>query len=85
MRIGDIIVISANSLTERKFRFALNLIGILIGVAAVTGLISLTQGMNATISGELGAFGGNTITVLPGSSGLTGHMAQGIITRFLSH
>ncbi|MBT3285512.1 ABC transporter permease [Candidatus Bathyarchaeota archaeon] len=69
MRIGDIILISANSLTERKFRFALNLIGILIGVAAVTGLISLTQGMNASISGELGAFGGNTITVLPGSFG----------------
>ena len=72
MRIEDIAIISANSLTERKFRFALNLIGILIGVAAVTGLISLTQGMNATISGELGAFGGNTITVLPGGFGPNG-------------
>lgn len=81
MRIGDIIIISANSLTERKFRFALNLIGILIGVAAVTGLISLTQGMNATISGELGAFGGNTITVIPGSFGPNGPHGPGQSNR----
>jgi putative ABC transport system permease protein len=69
LKISDIAFISANSLSERKFRFALNLIGILIGVAAVTGLISLTQGMNASISGELGALGGNTITVIPGLMG----------------
>ena len=69
MKLNDIAIISANSLTERKFRFALNLIGILIGCAAVTGLISLTQGMNAEISGELGALGGNTITVIPGRMG----------------
>jgi ABC-type antimicrobial peptide transport system permease subunit len=69
MKFSDIAGISANSLTERKFRFALNLIGILIGCAAVTGLISLTQGMNAEISGELGALGGNTITVIPGKMG----------------
>lgn len=77
MKIDDIVVISANSLSERKFRFALNLIGILIGVAAVTGLISLTQGMNAEISGELGALGGNTITVLPGSFGPNGPHGPG--------
>lgn len=69
MKLNDIAVISANSLTERKFRFALNLIGILIGCAAVTGLISLTQGMNAEITGDLGALGGNTITVIPGNMG----------------
>ena len=60
---------SANSLSDRKFRFTLNLIGILIGCAAVTGLISLTQGMNSEISGQLGALGGNTITVIAGNMG----------------
>lgn len=71
MKVNDIAVISANSLTERKFRFMLNLIGVLIGCAAVTGLISLTQGMNADISGDLGALGGNTITVIPGEMGFS--------------
>jgi putative ABC transport system permease protein len=33
--------------------------------------------MNAEISGELGAFGGNTITVLPGSFGPNGPHGQG--------
>lgn len=79
MKINDIAFISANSLSERKFRFALNLIGILIGCAAVTGLISLTQGMNAEISGELGALGGNTITIIPGSMGPGQHMEQQIV------
>jgi len=31
---------SLESLKERKFRFVLNLLGIMIGCAAVTGLIS---------------------------------------------
>ena len=79
MKLNDIAFISANSLSERKFRFALNLIGILIGCAAVTGLISLTQGMNAEISGELGALGGNTITIIPGRMGPGQHMGQQIV------
>ncbi len=78
MKISDIAFISANSLGERKFRFALNLIGILIGCAAITGLISLTQGMNADISGELGALGGNTITVIPGRMGPGQGMSNGV-------
>ena len=69
MKIDDIALMSANSLSDRKFRFALNIIGILIGCAAVTGLISLTQGMNSEISGQLGALGGNTITVIAGNMG----------------
>jgi putative ABC transport system permease protein len=78
LKISDIAFISANSLGERKFRFALNLIGILIGCAAITGLISLTQGMNADISGELGALGGNTITVIPGRMGPGQGMGSGV-------
>ena len=78
MKISDIAFISANSLGERKFRFALNLIGILIGCAAITGLISLTQGMNADISGELGGLGGNTITVIPGRMGPGQGMGSGV-------
>ncbi|MBL7168865.1 ABC transporter permease [Candidatus Bathyarchaeota archaeon] len=55
------------SLSERKFRFALNLLGIMIGCAAVTGLISLTQGMNNEITSQMGILGTSTITVIPGT------------------
>ncbi len=55
------------SLSERKFRFALNLLGIMIGCAAVTGLISLTQGMNNEITSQMGVLGTSTITIIPGT------------------
>ncbi|MBD3205827.1 FtsX-like permease family protein [Candidatus Bathyarchaeota archaeon] len=68
VKLGDIAKISLEGINERRFRFALNLLGILIGCAAVTGLISITQGMNAEITGQLDILGANTIMILPGES-----------------
>ena len=72
MKLWDTIGISANGVKERKFRFVLNLVGILIGCAAVTGLISMTQGMSNTITNQLGSLGASTITVAPGSYSMGG-------------
>lgn len=71
LKLGDIAKISLEGINERRFRFALNLLGILIGCAAVTGLVSITQGMNAEITGQLDILGANTIMILPGESGGT--------------
>jgi putative ABC transport system permease protein len=60
---------SLDGLRERKFRFALNLVGILIGCAAVTGLISMTQGMKTSIVDDISIFGATTIQVYPTLSG----------------
>ncbi len=67
MKVRDIALLSVESLSERKFRFALNLLGIMIGIAAVTGLISLTQGMNNEITSQMGILGTSTITIIPGT------------------
>jgi len=56
---------SVEGLGERKFRFSLNLVGILIGCAAVTGLISMTAGMRNNIYDDLAVFGATTIQVYP--------------------
>ncbi|MCW4051025.1 MAG: ABC transporter permease [Candidatus Bathyarchaeota archaeon] len=69
MKITDVVWMSFEGLNERKFRFVLNLIGILIGCAAVTGLIAITQGMSNEISDQLGSLGANTITVSPWGGG----------------
>ncbi len=66
MKIRDIFSTAAEGLRERKFRFALNLIGILIGCAAVTGLVSITQGLGEEVSGQLEIFGPTNIMVIPG-------------------
>jgi len=67
VKLLDVISMSFEGLGERKFRFALNLLGIMIGCAAVTGLISLTQGMNNEITSQMGILGTSTITVIPGA------------------
>jgi putative ABC transport system permease protein len=66
LKIRDIVLLSVESLSERKFRFALNLIGILIGCAAVTGLVSITQGLSNNINEQLEVFGPQNIMVIPG-------------------
>ncbi len=66
MNPRDILKAAIEGLTERKFRLTLNVVGILIGCAAVTGLISITQGLNSEISETLEIFGPNNIMIVPG-------------------
>ena len=66
MFILDVLLMSVEGLRERKFRFSLNLLGILIGVSAITGLISITQGLNTSITGQLEIFGSQNVVVIPG-------------------
>jgi putative ABC transport system permease protein len=65
MNLFDVARMSVEGLGERKFRFSLNLVGILIGCAAVTGLISMTAGMRNNIYDDLAVFGATTIQVYP--------------------
>ena len=71
MKPGDIVASAWDSVRSRKFRFALNLIGILIGCAAVTGLVSITQGLSDSVSGQLQIFGPQNIMIIPGGVSAT--------------
>jgi putative ABC transport system permease protein len=70
LRVSDILLISGKSIWERKTRFVLNLIGVLIGCMAITGLISLTQGLNGLVGDQLESFGPRTIMIFPGELGI---------------
>jgi len=65
MNVLDFAVMSTEGLRERKFRFALNIVGIRIGCAAVTGLNSMSQGMKTSIVDDISIFGATTIQVYP--------------------
>ncbi|MCW4049477.1 MAG: ABC transporter permease [Candidatus Bathyarchaeota archaeon] len=69
MRPQDIVEISLGTVSEKKLRFALNLVGILVGCAAVGGLVSITTGMRNDISADIMGFGPNVINVYPVSDG----------------
>lgn len=65
MNFSDIILISAKGLLERKKRVALNILGILIGCAAITGLVSVADGMNNQVRDQLSVIGTNTLFIIP--------------------
>ena len=80
MRLWDIALMAVESLNDRKFRFTLNLIGILIGCTAVTGLVSLTQGLSNDVTQQLEVFGPQNIMVIPG----TVQRGRGVVATTLS-
>jgi len=63
MKINDILVLSFKDLTEKKVRTALTVLMVMIGVASIVALVSLTQGIGASISSELSALGPTSIIV----------------------
>lgn len=72
MRTLDTLLYALDGVRERKFRFALNLIGILIGSATITSLLAITQGVNRDISEQMELLGPTTIAVTPGGFGYGG-------------
>ncbi|HUR24927.1 MAG TPA: ABC transporter permease [Candidatus Thermoplasmatota archaeon] len=66
MMARDILRLSLLSLTARKLRSWLTILGIVVGVVSVVTLLALSAGVQSSISGQLGGLGANTITVSPG-------------------
>ena len=60
--------LALNSLRYRSLRSWLAVLGIVIGVASVISLISISVGMNSQISSSLSGVGANIITISPGGS-----------------
>ena len=52
---------------HRKMRFALTVLGIVIGIAAVVSLVSIGQGMETSITEAFEAFGADKLIIFPGS------------------
>ena len=66
MNLLDIFLSAIKGVWERKFRFILNLVGILIGCTAITGLVSITMGLTSNVSEQLDVFGPTNIIIIPG-------------------
>ncbi|MGE5188352.1 MAG: ABC transporter permease [Betaproteobacteria bacterium] len=73
MRAIDIFGYSFSAIKLRKLRAALTTLGVVIGIAAIVALLSITQGLQATITGQLNqGLSANTLIVFPGSTGAFG-------------
>lgn len=68
MKLSKIFKLSFNMLVHSKLRSWLTVIGIFIGVAAVVAIISLGQGLQQSVSSQIGGLGQDIITISAGSS-----------------
>ncbi|GBE55425.1 MAG TPA: ABC transporter permease [Euryarchaeota archaeon] len=59
------IYFSIKNIKESKIRSFLTVMGIVIGVAIVVSMVSIGEGMRASVSGQLDAMGSNKIMVVP--------------------
>lgn len=56
-----------NGLNGNKLRAGLTMLGVIIGVAAVIALLSIGQGVQASITGSISGAGSNLLFVAPGA------------------
>jgi putative ABC transport system permease protein len=70
MKTIDIFGYSFSAIKLRKLRAALTTLGVVIGIAAIVALLSITQGLQTTLTNQLNqGLSANTLIVTPGSGG----------------
>jgi putative ABC transport system permease protein len=86
MPISETLRTAFVSIAANKLRASLTILGILVGVAAVIGMVSVGEGASASITNTLNGLGTNLVLVSPGgvSSGLVRGAGGGATTLTLS-
>lgn len=73
MKTYDILGYSFSAIKLRKLRAALTTLGVIIGIAAIVALLSITQGLQVSITNDLNrGLSATTLIVVPGSNALGG-------------
>jgi putative ABC transport system permease protein len=78
MKVPDVFAYSLSAIKLRKLRAALTTLGVVIGIAAIVALLSITQGLQTTITDQLErGLAADTLIVVPGSNALAGGAGDG--------
>jgi len=64
MNLTESLLTALDSLLTNKMRAALTMLGVIIGVAAVIALLSIGNGVSASIESEIQAIGSNLISIM---------------------
>jgi putative ABC transport system permease protein len=67
MSLWDTFKVALRALLKNKMRAGLTVLGVVIGIAAVTTMVSIGQSAGALVQGQFEALGTNVIVVIPGS------------------
>jgi len=68
MRWLDILRVASRALLKNKMRAGLTMLGVMIGIAAVTAMVSLGQSASALVQGQFESLGTNVLMVFPRSA-----------------
>jgi len=77
MRLKKSLELAWNILAHSKLRSWLTIIGIVIGIAAVVSIVSVSQGAQRTMEERFGRLGADIITITPGYSRAMGFRGPG--------
>jgi putative ABC transport system permease protein len=78
MKTFDVFFYSFSAIKLRKLRAALTTLGVIVGIAAIVALLSITQGLQTTITSQLErGLAADTLIVVPGTSVLGGGAGGG--------
>ncbi len=78
MSLIDTIRIAIRALLKSKMRAALTILGVVIGIAAVTTMVSIGQSASKLIQGQFEQIGTNVIVVVPGTRSRGGVRQGGV-------
>jgi putative ABC transport system permease protein len=67
VRIWSVIRVAFRALRKNKMRSGLTVLGVVIGIAAVTAMVSIGESASALVQGQFEALGTNVIVVMPGN------------------
>ena len=70
MLFGEVIKVALSAIRANKLRSLLTMLGIVIGVAAVIGLMSIGRGVQSQITSTFEELGSNAIFVIPYTPGV---------------
>jgi putative ABC transport system permease protein len=79
MQLIDLVIISLRTLSKNKMRSGLTILGVVIGIAAVTTMVSLGQSAGQLIQDQFATLGSNLILVLPAAN-QSGGVRSGTMT-----
>jgi len=75
MNLTESLLSAFDSLMINKMRAALTMLGVIIGVAAVIALLSVGNGVSASIESEIQAIGSNLISIMTDTDNSSGYQA----------
>ncbi len=78
MQLIDLIVISLRTLAKNKLRSGLTVLGIVMGIGAVTTMVSIGHGAEHIVRSLFRNFGSNVVVVIPANS-QSGGIRQGAV------